>query len=255
MDAPRSIVASTYLYLQSRLGRHARIARRFIRSHGLTVSGGPFTGLTYTRRTAAGRIVAKLVGAYEAEVHASLMAIIRAEPRLAVNIGSAEGYYAVGLARLVPDLVVHAFETDDDRRSLCAELARANGVGDRVIMHGSCTQFALAKVPGTPDLVICDCEGYERELLRPDLVPWLARATLLVELHDALMPGTREALLERFAPTHRIEVIGETPRDASRYRALDGMAPSEATEALDEYRRDRLGRPLSMQWAIMTPLS
>ena len=255
MDAPSSIVASVYSYLQSRLGRHARIARRFIHTHGLTVSGGPFTGLQYTRRAAAGRIVTKLVGAYEEEVHAAVMAIVSAEPRLAVNIGSAEGYYAVGLARLVPALVLHAFETEDDRRSRCAELARANGVGDRVIMHGSCTPFALMNVPGTPDLVICDCEGYERELLRPDLVPWLARATLLVELHDAFVPGTREALLERFAPTHRIVVIGETPRDPSRYSALDGMALSEATEALDEYRRDRQGRSLHMQWAIMIPLS
>ena len=246
-------LSSAYWFLQSRFGRYARFARRFIRRHSLVVSGGPFAGMRYTRRTAVGRIVAKLIGSYEQELHGALGEIIRSAPRTVVNIGSAEGYYAVGVARAIPELRVHAFETDAGRRALCEELARANGVADRIVLHGYCTADALAKLPDPADSVICDCEGLETEILLPDKAPWLRDARLLVELHDAFVPGITETLTARFAATHDVRLISETSRDPALYPALDGLAAREAQEALDEYRRDREGHPMLMQWALMTP--
>ena len=246
-------VSTAYWALQSRFGKYARLARRFTRRHGLVVSGGPFAGMRYTRRTAVGRIVAKLIGSYEEELHVVLSEILRSGPRVVVNIGSAEGYYAVGVARTIPEVRVHAFETDPNRRALCEELARENGVADRIAGHGSCTADALANLPDPADFVICDCEGFETEVLRPDRTPWLRTAQLLVELHDAFVRGTTETLMARFTPTHNVRLIPEAPRDPARYPALGGMAAWETREALDEYRRDRDGRPMLMQWAVMTP--
>jgi predicted O-methyltransferase YrrM len=200
-----------------------------------------------------GRIVAKLIGSYEEELHAVLQDLLRDEPRTVVNIGSAEGYYAIGLARALPKARVHAFEVDAGRRALCGELARANGVEERVVVHGACNAVDLARLPEPGDLVVCDCEGYETEVLRPDVVPWLLGARLLVELHDAFVPGTRETLSARFAPTHTVRLVAEAPRDPRRHRALRHLTEEEAREALDEYRRDREARPLHMQWAVMTP--
>jgi hypothetical protein len=242
-----------YWALQSRFGVHARLARRFIRGHGLIVSGGPFAGMRYTQRAAVGRIVAKLVGSYESELHAPLEDLLRADPLRVVNIGSAEGYYAVGIARRAPRARVDAFEADPARRALCEELARENGVADRIVLHGSCDAGTLGRLPEPASLVVCDCEGLEGEILRPDLVPWLRTASLLVELHDGFVPGTTSALTARFAATHDLRLISEEPRDPARYQALAGFTESEAREALDEYRRDREGRPLAMQWAVFTP--
>jgi len=247
------LFSSAYWALQSRFGRYPRLARRFIRRHGLVVTGGPFAGMRYPRRAAVGRIVAKLIGSYEEELHGVLEDFLRGGPRTVVNIGSAEGYYAVGLARALPEARVHAFETDAGRRALCGELARENGVEERVLLHGACTAGDLARLPAPGDLVVCDCEGFETEVLRPDLVPWLLGARLLVELHDAFVPGTREALTARFAPTHTIRLVAEAPRDPTQHVALRHLTVEEAREALDEYRRDREARPLHMQWAVMTP--
>lgn len=245
--------AAAYWYLQARFGKYARLARRFMRRHGLVVSGGPFAGLRYTRRTAVGRIMAKLIGSYEQELHQSVQEIIGESPRTLVNIGSAEGYYTVGFARAVPGLRVHAYEAEPSRQALCDELARTNGVADRVTHHGYCTAEALARLPEPADVVICDVEGLEVDILRPDRTPWLAGARLLVELHDQFVPGVTPTLTQRFSPTHDIRLIAESPRDPAAWPALNGVAPNEAREALDEHRRDRSGAPMRMQWAVMTP--
>jgi hypothetical protein len=247
------VFSSAYWALQSRFGRYPRLARRFIRRHGLVVSGGPFAGLRYPRRAAVGRIVAKLIGSYEEELHGALEEVLRESPRTVVNIGSAEGYYAVGLARALPGARVHAFEADAGRRALCGELARANAVEDRVVLHGTCTAADLARLGEAADLVVCDCEGGETEVLRPDLVPWLREARLLVELHEAFVPGTRDTLAARFAPTHTVLLVPEASRDPTRYPALLYLGGAEVPEALDEHRKDGRGRPLHMEWAVMTP--
>lgn len=248
-----SALGSAYWTLQSRFGKYRRLVRRFIRRHGLVVSGGPFAGLRYTRRAAVGQILAKLIGSYEEELHGALEDLLRSGPRTVVNIGSAEGYYAVGVARALPGALVHAFEAEPGLRALCEELARENGVAHRIVLHGTCTATALAQVPQPGDLVICDCEGFETQVLRPDVAPWLRQASLLVELHDALVPGTTEALSARFAVTHDVRLIAEGPRDPARHPALSGLTAWETQEALDEHRRDREGRPLLMQWAVLTP--
>jgi len=247
------LVSTAYWALQSRFGRYPRLARRFIRRHGLVVSGGPFAGMRYTQRTAVGRIVAKLIGSYEEELHGALADLLRATPRSVVNIGSAEGYYAVGLARVLPQARVHAFELDPRRLKLCAELARENGVAERVVLHGACSVESLALLPEPADMVVCDCEGFEGELLRPDAVSWFSTASLLVELHDAFVPGTTEAIRARFEATHDVRLVQERPRDPDRYPALRHLSGPESQDALDEYRRDRQGLPLDMQWMVLTP--
>jgi hypothetical protein len=111
----------------------------------------------------------------------------------------------------------------------------------------------LTLLPEPADVVVCDCEGFEGELLRPDAVSWFSTASLLVELHDAFVPGTTEAIRARFEATHDVHLIQERPRDPVRYPALHYLSVPERQDALDEYRRDRQGRPLDMQWMVLTP--
>ena len=56
--------------------------------------------------------VPKLIGSYEEEVHPIIEEIIRRRYSIVVNIGCAEGYYAVGFALRIPDAIVYAFDVD-----------------------------------------------------------------------------------------------------------------------------------------------
>src|SRR5436305_1529663 len=99
--------------------------------NGPRVRSGPFAGMTMLRAVADGSYTAKLLGCYERELHGLIRRLVRTRYRTVVNVGCAEGYYAVGLARRMPAATVHAHDTDPEARRLCRRLARANGLGTR----------------------------------------------------------------------------------------------------------------------------
>jgi hypothetical protein len=183
---------------------------RFVRSHGLEVSGGPFAGVRYPRSAVLRipRLVPHLAGTYEIELHPALEAVIRSQPSLIVNIGSGFGYYAVGMARRCPEAKVLAYEDDPYRVRVCADFARLNGVDGQIDQRGLCTPDALADLhPPAGSAVIADCEGAEAELIEPARIDWLRHSTLVIEVHehlDAALPGK---LGERLAQTHSMEWI------------------------------------------------
>jgi hypothetical protein len=216
--------------------RVGAIARRFVAWHGLRVSGGPFAGLTYPD-LAATSLVPKLLGVYERELHGAVEHAVRADPEVIVNVGAADGYYAVGLARRCPSAAVHAFEADAGQRELLARVAAANGVDMRIA--GVARVEQLRGLPAGRLLVVIDCEGCEGALLTPDELPSLRSATIIAELHDFVEPGLGDAVVRRFADTHDVALVqtGAQPPERGSPVAL----------ALSEYR------PGPMRWAVMIP--
>src|SRR5574343_1646176 len=79
-----------------------------------------------------GNLGTKLVGSYEHELHRAFDAVLRREPQTIINAGCAEGFYAVGLARLAPKASVVAYDINATSLALCKRMAIENGVGDRV---------------------------------------------------------------------------------------------------------------------------
>jgi len=228
--------------------RALRVARRFVRTKGLTVRKGPFAGMKYHRGAIGATVlVPKLIGSYEQELHPILDEVIRQSCPTVINIGSGDGYYAIGLALKLPDAQVHAFELDCAFRGLSAKMASTNDVADRVTLHGPATAKALARVVRPPVFVLCDCEGCEVEVLDPAVVPPLKTASILVELHEFVKSGISERVMTRFRSTHTIQVIDSEPRDPRAYEELVVLSERDAALAVDEFRPER------MQWAWMKP--
>ena len=188
------------------------LANTLAQRSGGRVAHGPFAGMLYTVAASEGSRAPRLLGAYEASLHPVIETVIsRAYPQV-LDIGCAEGYYAVGLARRMPSSRIHARDTNPAARALCAELARANGVEDRLRIAGEVGHADLALCDQAPTFVLCDVEGAEAELLDPARAPALARADLLVEVHEGMRPGLLSLLTDRFAPSHRITRIDRSLR-------------------------------------------
>jgi hypothetical protein len=225
-----------------------RIARAFATDHGLVVRAGPFAGLTYVAEAVGSvrNIVPRLLGSYECELHAAVERLLDFPHEAIVDIGAADGYYAVGLALRSPDRTVYAFEASRGRRRLLARVAAANGVGERVRIAGACDVSGLSALDAAAAIVKVDCEGGELELLRPDAVPLLRRSALLVELHDHLRPGATESVLERFSATHSAELVPARERDPRAHPELAGLTDRDARAAVTESRPP-------MHWAVLVP--
>jgi len=221
------------------------------RAAGDRVASGPFRGM---RLATASGWPPYLVGTQELELHGTIERLVAEPFDRVVNVGMADGYYAVGFALRMPRALVVGFEMVDDLRAKAQEAARANGVGDRLTVHGVCTPGSLSEalVGSRRPLVVIDVEGAEAELLDPVAVPALAHTTILVETHDLFRPGVSQLLRERFARTHRVET------HSSRDRTLDDLPPDFlrwTRRAAPRASRTLMAefRGASQEWLVLTP--
>ena len=173
------------------------------------VHGGPFKGMEYLDRVTEGCFAPKLLGCYEAELHPHIKGAIRRGYDRVVNIGSAEGYYAVGMALRLPEAEIRAYDTDPKSQAACRKLAELNGVADQVKIAGEFRgqDFDALAAEGGRSLVLCDIEGAERDLIDPAAYPGLKRLDLFVELHDVLDPKISRRVTERFAESHEVMIV------------------------------------------------
>jgi Methyltransferase small domain len=225
-----------------------RVTSELVARHGSFVQGGPFAGLRLPTEAYWGNRAPLLVGSYEAELHDVIEELIETRPRQIVNVGCAEGYYAVGLARRLPDTEVYAFDIQERAQQLTLETAQLNGVAQQVHVAGACTVERLEQLLGMETLLIVDCEGCELGLLRPERAPSLRAATLLVELHDFIDPQISSVILARFRGTHSTRVVGVRQRTITEYPVLQELAAPDRALALDELRT--MGPPM---WVILCP--
>jgi predicted O-methyltransferase YrrM len=253
LDRAKIAYADTRHRLQWQRAPVARITRRFVSRHGLSVREGPFAGMRFPR-FAVGRgevVVPQLLGAYELELRAAIESVVADCPATIVDIGASDGYYAVGLARACPASTVYAYEMNFFPARVCHRLAAENGVADRIVMRGECRVADLQGLaPGDSAFVLSDCEGAERELMDPDAVPWLRDCRLIVELHDFAAPGIEETILSRFESSHDIEVIRSRRRYVAEWPALlevPKVGYMDQEVGVNEFRL------LPIAWAVMNP--
>jgi hypothetical protein len=198
--------------------RPATLADRFL-SRSLadqSVLGGPFRGMRYIPESVGSMLLPKLLGSYEIELNPILEGYLSHKPCVFVDVGAAEGYFAGGLAWRCPGARVIAFEAENAGQVMLARLARLNGLSDRIEIRGFCNQQALIGLLRNcrPTLLIVDIEGGEAELLSAEIVKMLKDSDLIVELHPWIIPGIEALLTQRFASTHRINVIHTRKRRA-----------------------------------------
>lgn len=170
---------------------------------------GPFKGMEYPDFAAVGSFLyPKLLGCYERELHATIEELCQLPLPCVIDVGCAEGYYAVGFALRCKSAKVIAFDVDAKARELCGRMAQRNHVADRVEVRAVCDAAILSSLAANNSgLVISDCEGAERLLFSPETCSALRNFHLLIETHDRALPGTSDYLSELFAGTHLIEAV------------------------------------------------
>lgn len=187
--------------------RSVLIQNTLLQQHGAKVMTGPFAGLDLIDRSAEGCYVPKLLGCYEEELHDFLRCLPQVGYTTILNIGCAEGYYAVGIKRLLPTARVLAFDTNPVAQEACKILAARNSVDVEIGGLFSPEDFArFAPGKGERVLVWCDIEGAERDLLDPQRAPDLQQMDLVVEFHPTSAGHTLKDVPQCFATTHDIEI-------------------------------------------------
>jgi hypothetical protein len=225
--------------------RSTLIQNTVVQQCGSTVQDGPFQGMQFVAQSAEGCHVPKLLGCYESELHAHIRAAAGRGYRAVINIGAAEGYYAVGLARLMPDARVYAYDTNAAAHPVCQSLAERNGVAGRVAIGGAFAGADFERFAGQRTLVVCDIEGGETDLLDPQRYPALRAMDVIVELHDSPQAKPSVLIPERFGTTHAVTMVRHGGQ------AIELPAMFESLGHLDQLLAVWEWRSGPTPWAVM----
>lgn len=231
--------------------RRSEIASALVQAHGPNVMSGPFAGMSLLPDVVwgDGDLAPKLLGCYESELHPAIAKVIRGNSKTVANIGCAEGYYAVGMARALPNARVFAFDTEPKAQAICARAAAANQVASRLVVQGTCGIDALRRIVSENDktALIADCEGAELQLLDPVAVPELRRCDMIIECHDFMNATITKTLRQRFEASHDLEDIIEGSRNPNQFAPLQRMRSLDRWLAVNEGLE---GRPVTMNWLV-----
>ena len=203
---------SQYLCQERRSVEARRVVASDPRLHRIfkdaKVTGGPFQGMEYGKTSSfCSAYYPKILGTYEMELIPAINAFLDKGYRHIVDVGAAEGFYAVGFALKSPESEIIAYEQSPRARKQLGILARINGVQDSIEIRERCEQSDMMSLPATRGLLIVDCEGYEEVLLNDPVIKHLKDWDFLIETHDGFSRGVTRKLIERFKSTHNVTII------------------------------------------------
>jgi len=224
-----------------------RLARDIAGSGETTsVADGPFRGQLVHNKAEHLRLP-QILGTYEQELHPFLVDFQNNDYDYIVNIGSGDGYYAVGLACMFSGAHILAVDIDAQARHHCMQRARLNAVEDRIEVSDSAaiTLPNGGRLHATDRvLYVIDCEGCEKDLLTGLPPDAFANADLIVECHDFRIPGITDALRDHFASTHTCTRVEQGARNPHTIAPLATYDETVRWLAVCEHR------PRRMHWLI-----
>ena len=198
---------------------------------------GPFAGLRLSaeRTWSDYDTVSKLIGSYECELHNAVDDIVARTPDGVINVGAADGYYAFGMKRLLPNAATFTVEIDRTFDAAVADMAKLNSVSvEPVIDFSFSDPGPVISALSLPAFVV-DCEGCEAGIVHmPGELR--KRSLFLIELHEMFVPGVTEALAQSLSETHAVTLIDPEPRDPRLYPELADFHEIEAFLLLWEFR-------------------
>lgn len=209
------------------------LARYISKRSNASVLSGPFTGLLLDYNALKVHTAPKFLGTYEKEITTFVERAITRQPSVVLNVGTSEGYYAVGFATRLPSARVFAAEADPKSLSATLTNASLNKVRSRVFPIGILRKSEFSNyLKKSNSLIFMDCEGFEFELLDLEADPILQSVDIIVEIHDKF--GSADTIIERFRDTH--EIASATARKRTLADTPLTINEPIPIEALDERR-------------------
>lgn len=216
------------------------------------VLNGVFKGLQYhSLDITESALVPKIIGSYEYQLQPWFSQIVNTNYSDIIDVGSAEGYYAIGLAKKMPKTIVHCYDINEKDIEFSKHMAKINNVTN-LTWNTYCNDKTLIdfNYKGRT-LIICDCEGYELELFTQNVIDSCKHTDFLIELHDIRNPVISSQILSRFQFTHSFKIVNNKDVDYSLLEGLQKLSPKEKRFAICEHRGG-VFRNIYMEWVFLT---
>jgi hypothetical protein len=253
----------TGVFLANKLGigldskirkRKLRISKEINDLFSGTVAYGPFKGLRLGSDNWWCDIdrAAMLLAIYEKEILDSVHCT-PASHKTFINLGAAEGYYAIGAVLNGKFDFCYCYEATQKGRECILSNAVLNNVAEKLKVHGIATNgfYETLRVQGvdlSKSVVLSDIEGYEFEIFDQDAFSAFSGSIILLEMHDLYFDDGAEQLekLKAAASTYfKITELVTGARDLSIFPELRSLNDNDRWLICSEVR-GQLGRWLRL---------
>ena len=215
---------------------------------------GPFKGLKLNRDNWWGSydFGSMLLGIYELEILSYIASTKFKEFESFVDIGAADGYYAVGVLASGMFSNCVCYEAREEGRETIAINAINNGVRDNLEILGAAkvgfhTQLQALNLDKS--LILVDVEGAEFDILCRDTLSQLQQATFVIEIHN-WVDDFMEKYLNLMAIASEffdISFLRYLPRDLTQFSELYDFTDDNRYLLCSE------SRPNMMRFMTLTP--
>ncbi len=234
--------------------RHERVSLEVYELCKGVVRYGPFTGMAISSAPWWGKLDlgSQCLGLYEKEILDYLDGVTEHAYSIFIDIGAADGYYAVGM--LLSKKVDHAvcFEMSAAGQSAIRENWSQNQQPGLLEVFGEATPDSLCELlPGPLEngLVLVDIEGAEFELLTDAVLFLLSKSTVIVEIHNWIDDFITQyvAMIMRIGELFDIDVIERKNRNTDVFEELRDFTDDNRALLASE------SRPCVMRFLRLTP--
>lgn len=194
----------------------------------------------------------QILGLYEQEVQFCISSNCQPYGTF-IDVGAADGYYAVGclFASCFNRCIV--FEQNDSSRLSIEKLAIVNMVSESITISSACTRESildLSEDVRNNSFLLIDIEGGEYELLTDEVIALFQGSFFVIELHPFASHDGETAtdeLCKRFFNTHTVQRVDQGARNPNQFHALKHLHDNERWLLASENRGQL------MEWLVARP--
>lgn len=231
-----------------------KVLTKLLDVHGPVVSDGPFRGMKLSTDPWWGGfdLISKILGNYEPHVIEHILALADKDISTFVDIGSADGYFPIGLTFNDIFQKAYAFEISAEARAKMQTSIEHNGCSEKIVIGEEANAETLQRVLDTysETVTLIDIEGAEYDFLSDEVLNMLQTSYVICELHPWLATdGERkqQELISRASKIFHVSFLQRKSYEPNKFSSLDEFSDDERLLACSE------GRPRNMQWIALEP--
>jgi hypothetical protein len=222
----------------------------------LTVAYGPLKGMQLSDDTwwSSNDKITQLLGIYECHVMDQLINFSKDGSERFIDLGAADGYFAVGMAYGNFYDNIYAFEINKSGQDSIKSSADLNHCSEKICIRGKADATEISSIlgDGIKTSILIDIEGFEYELLDDSLLNVLQNHFVICELHPWGAEGgytLEKSLIERASRIFNVKIIQRDCYNPNCFDEFKNLTDEERLIAVGE------GRGKNMNWLVLTPKS
>lgn len=231
-----------------------KVLNHLLDIHSYKVAYGEFKGMKLGKNNfwSKNDLITYILGVYEYHIIAQLVKFSKEDDNVFIDIGAADGYFAVGMAYSKLFKIVHAFEIENSARENLKKNAQDNCCDNKIFIHKEANLNSLKKIIDTNQTatILIDIEGGEYELINKDILKLLNKCKIIIELHPNLVEdGSRKQkiLLDNCNDFFETNIIEREFYNPNKFKELNQFVDEDRLIAFGE------GRDTNMQWLVLDP--